>query len=241
MSLRTMGSTAPGLVTTAEAAKMLGLDVTTFRSMVRRGMIHPAHGKGAGGSSLFALSDIAALADLRFQNLDLATVATMAMRALVLSRNNEKRLNHVTNLLGLNVPSLGTTESEVIALFIEAQDLVQEDEELTAAEAHRWAGIFYAMDEAYLRLVAHYGSTNEPWEPFLALAQKLCENAPRAVFSFNKELESAYAYLEAGRRHLRTVVYFYFRAKNGARAADASFLEMDGSIDAEIAGLLFRS
>lgn len=221
---------------------MLGVTISTLQVMVRKGMIQPDHSsKRVTAASFFQLSEVAALADLRFQRLDMPTLATMAMRALAISKSNEKRINQIADLLGLNSKTLSTEEADVVALHIEAQDLLAEDRDLAPDEIRRWANIFYAVTEDYFRLVVHYTSTETPWEPFLGLAQKLSEGAPTEKFIFHKDLESAYGYLEAGRRHLRTVTYFYFRAKYGQRAANRSFIEMNDSIDAEIAGLLYKT
>lgn len=241
MGFRNMGSTPEDCVTVEEAAKLLSVNLRTLRKMISDGTLLPVfQGRKIRGGTYLRRIEVVALVDLRSQNVDLASVASMAMRALAVSKSNERRLNHLDDLLMLRTKTLETTESEVISRYIEAQDLVdQELSQLPADEVRRWANFFYAMDESYLRMIAHYTTTEEPWEPYMSLAQKFSERAPRSLFGMNKDLETAYGYLEAGRRHLRTIAYFYFRAKNGGATANAVFAEMDMSFDAEIARLLY--
>lgn len=242
MGLKIMGSTALDEMSAAEAAETLGVQLRTLNKMVRNGLIQPTRSKGKTiASYTFRSSEVTALAELRYKKLDLAAVQSIAMRAYVSARGVERRVTLLYELLGLELPALETDESGVVQLFIAAQDAAADDDlTLTAQGVRKWATIIHAIDEAYLRLIEQYTGSEEPWEPFFSLAQKLCADVPRRTFLFNKDLETAYGCLEAARRHLRAVMYFFYKEKHGGKAANKAFPEMDDrGIDAEIASFLY--
>ncbi len=222
-----------GLLSLEETAKLLGVATKTVLMMVRRGQLHPTYLRSRG--TYFHPADVAIVTRLKEQEYNLLDVAGLALRALVLAQRNERRLNQISDLLGLNVPLLPTEEASVIELYGKARDLLVEEERvLETADVFYWANVFYAFDEAYLRLVKQACATLQPWEPFLSLAQALCEGVPREVLRLQPELAEAYAYLEVGRRHLRVVVYCYFRSVEGPDTANRAFTDIDLNDDREI-------
>lgn len=224
-------------ISAAEAAKLLGVDLRTLRTMARRGLIQPLP-TSRGTTLVFSIHDVATLIELRGQKLDLAAVTSLAMRAYVASKSNERRLALISDLLGLNRTTLETDEAGVVSLFLEAQDTdpltVHSPEAL-----RRWASILFSIDEAYLRIVEHHTGSPEPWRPFFGLAQGISA-APGPRGLRRKEVEAAFLYLDTARRHLRTVMYVYYREKYGIRAADRAFPEMEPrGVDAELAAILY--
>lgn len=239
-----MGSKQADEMPAAEAAKVLGVDIRTLQGMVRQGLLQPATSqRSVTSSTMFRADEVAAFADMRFKKLDLSSVANMAMRAYVISKSNERRINHISDLLGLDLPALDTDEASVVQLFIEAEDFeLQAKEPATLQEVRRWATILFSIDEAYLKLVEHYTGSSEPWQPFFDVAQRIIEAIPARSFLRRRDLEAGYAYLEAARRHFRSVMYFYYRMKHGQRAADNAFPEMDDrGVDAELTAILYPS
>lgn len=237
-----MGSTADDEMPASEVAKILNVDIRTLQGMVRRGLLQPAaKRRTVTASTPFRADEVAAFADVRFKKLDLGFVASMAMRAYVISKANERRIDRVSDLLGLDLPALETDEDSVVRLFIEAQEHELPERVLPPLEeVRRWATVLFSIDENYLRLVEHHTGCTEPWEPFFELAQRMLEAAPARSTIRSRELEAAFAYLEAARRHFRGVMYFFYRARHGQRAADRAFPEMtDRGVDAEMAALLY--
>jgi hypothetical protein len=239
-----MGSRTADEMPASEVAKVLGVDIRTLQGMVRRGLLQPvAKHKVVTASTLFRADEIAAFADVRFKKLDLGFVASMAMRAYVISTANAKRIDRISDLLGLDLPALETDETSVVRLYIEAQDFELEEKIPTSLEEiRRWAATLFSIDESYLRLIEHYTGNPEPWQPFFDLVQRITETAPPRSMIRRRDVEAGYAYLEAARRHFRGVMYFFYRSKHGQRAADRAFPEMDDrGIDAELAAILYPS
>ena len=71
----------------------------------------------------------------------------------------------------------------------------------------------------------------ETWQAFVTLAEKLCEQAPRGMFNFHKDLESAYGFLEAGRRNMLSCAFFFVRNRHGHQAAVDLFPDRRKSLD----------
>jgi len=213
------------LVTAVEAAELLGVTADMVHKMVRQGMLSPVLERGAARQQQhFHRSEVAAVAALRLMKLDLASVANLATRALAVAQRQEQQLEEVRALLGLRHRNLGCEEEEIVSLFVQAQDA--NETEHSPEEAREWASVFFGITEEYLRLVARHTATSEPWKPFLLLGEKLVEEGHAAL-------------VEAARRHLRQVAYFYLRNQEGQRVAHAKFPHVEGGIDETMIGLLF--
>lgn len=225
------------LVPFREAARMLNLVPTTLHKMASRGIIQPVY-RNSGREKYFSQHDISALAEIIERKIDMASVADIAMQAYVTAKSNDRRLDDLYHLLGFRRPKLGTTESEVIALFIRTQDTVNDMEPEDAELVHEWAGIFYSVDEAYLNLVHLHTGIEEPWVVFLNLANAFVNQMPAHSFSVNPPLKSAYAYLAMSRDVLRSASYYYCRVRVGAKRANEAFRHVDDPIE-DVIRLLF--
>lgn len=239
-----MGSRQADEMPAEEAAKLLGIDIRTLQRLVHQGLLQPTGSRGKlGSATMFRAEEVAAYADLRFKKLDLSVVASMAMRSYVLSKANERRINHIADLLGLDLPALETDEQSVVQLYVEAEDFeLEEKTPASLLEIRRWGSVLFSMDESYLKIVEHHTGSPEPWRPFFDVAQRILEGAPAHSVLRRRDIESGYAYLAAAQRHFRGVMYFYYRMKHGRRAADRAFPEMDDrGMEAELAAILYPS
>jgi DNA-binding transcriptional MerR regulator len=206
------------------AAKILDVGVDEMHYLTDQGYIKSVALTGVTRKH-YHTSDVAALAEARAKRLSLNDVAAMAQKAYAISRANEQKLKNVLHFLGLDVRALGTDEEDVKSFVLQAKDALA-DVPAKCVEArwvYEWARQIYAVNEGYLRLIAGYIDTEEPWKNFMALLRRMMELAPLNLFGANKELESAYGYLEAAARSLRHAAYFYVRDQYGVRTADKSF------------------
>jgi hypothetical protein len=238
MGRNAMGSTREDLITAEEAAESLGVSTAMIHKMTTRGLLSPVD-FGKRRLKYFRRAEVAAVASIRMTKLDLATTANMAVRALALAQSNDRRLDELSSILGLQGTSLSLEENEVVALFIKTQDALKEDCAPTASEIREWAKVFLRISEEYLRVVVLHTAAPEPWKPFMLLGEKLAEEAPREKFSKDDLLTASYGFLEVARRHLRHVAYFYIRNERGAPTANKKFPNVEGGVDELMIGLLF--
>lgn len=239
MGQNTMGSEREDLITSEEAAELLNVHVSMIHKMSTTGLLSPVMLRGNKRVQRFyRRSEIAAVASLQLMKLDLSTAANIAIRALAQAQTNERRLEEVRALLGLTGGTLSLREQEVVALHIKVQDDLNAGR-ASAEEVRDWAKIFLSISEEYLKVVAHHTAAEEPWKAYMLLGDKLSEEAPRGMFSTDKMLEASYSLLEASRKHLRQVSYFYVRNNDGRSAASAQFPGVNGDIDEVLIGLLF--
>lgn len=233
-----MGSDLTGTLSVPEAARLLKVETRTLHQMVRRGLIRPVS-KGAANRLRFHLSDVAAASRIRNARLELHLVSNVAHQALALAEMNERRLDELYALLGIGYAVLPTDPEAVAQLFTEAEHLLEyEKPELSVEEVRNWARTFLAMTESYLRLVEDALGRAEPWQVFIDLSEKLCEQAPTGQFNFHKDVESAYGFLEAGRRNVFTCSFFFVRNRHGHTVAVELFPERRKTLDDAILAFL---
>lgn len=235
--------TPEDIITIEEAASILGVTTQMVHKLVSDGMLRAI--TGTEGEHLkkhlkkhFRQAEVAAYAEVRAKSLTLSEVAMMAQRAYAMSCSNERRLTNLTHALGLNSQVLETSEEAVVSLVIRMGDAEMMATQTTPdpSELMEWARIFFAVTEGYLGLVASYTSNEEPWAPFLHLAQALVVTPD--LLKTSRELEEASSFFEAARRNLRHVAYFYVWERYGTKKANQAF-DTKEDYATPILGLLF--
>ena len=225
-------------VSVAEAAKLLGVTDRTVRNYIDNGVLHRV---GPVRLGRVLLHDITAFAPILAKCFDFAAIARTTLRAMVTAVRAERRLDRLEALMGIDSYILPTDEVDVQAFHLKCTETaLSYTTDFSANDVLQWAYSLSAITEEYLQLVELVTYDNEPWAPYMELGRKLVEAAPKDMFSKYKDLEVAYAYLNAGRRHLRQVAYFYIRNKHGAKKANDAYPEVQkDTIDSDILSLLF--
>ena len=240
MGRNTMGSAGKELITAKEAAELLGITAGMVRKLARSGLLSPTlKNDGKKFRQFYDRSEISVLMGLRATKMNLPEVANTAVRALALAQINERRIDEVRSMLGMDIVPLSVEEQDVLLLYMKAQDARSEDRQPGAEEITSWARTLLSITESYLRVVSLHTGDEDPWKDFMLLADKWLGDAPREQFSTNRVLQAAYSLLEIGRRHLRQVAYFYSRSQHGRDAAGLKFPNVEGGVDEVLIGLLF--
>lgn len=222
------------LLTHAEAAKRLDVTTRHLSHMVRQGHIQPAVVGKRLADSKYREEDVNALLTLKTQRVTMPQVASLALRAHCLSLSTAERLAKICVFLGLENNQLRLDEDSVFELHVRVQDALSSDlTELGAGAIMEWAGVFNALDEAYLKLLEGYTQNASPWEPYLKLATALMAQSSAA-----KDANERFAYtcLDGARRNLRHVSYFYVLTRSGARMANDLFID---EVDEEVIAQLY--
>lgn len=218
------------LLTFAQTAELLDVTRRHLGHMVRQGYLRPAKVGRHRGESRFRREDVHAVLELRQRGRSLPKLATIATQARNLSLSNAARLEMICAFLGLENNRLRTDEDAVFTLHMKTQDTLKlELTELRAAAIMEWASTFNGFDEAYLQIVEDYTNDTHPWSSYLELANKLMaeqRDKPETNLRF------AYSCLDAARRHLRHVSYFYVMTRSGERLANDLFIK--GEVDDEV-------
>lgn len=210
-----------GRVTHAEAAEILDVTERHLRHMVRQGIIKPVKLGSSTAGHLYAAEEVNAILEARLSSTSLPAVARTALQAQALSRSISGKLDIICRFLGLENNRLSYDEEAVRGLLVRVQETLKEDfSELRSGAIVEWAATFNSFDEPYLQVVADILKTDNPWVPYLALANDLMVKRSRVEDS---NLTFAYACLDAARRNLRHVAYFYVLAKHGIRTANNLF------------------
>lgn len=233
-----MQSDHTGTLSSQEAAEILKVETSTLRQMVRRGLIRPV-GKGAVNRLRFHLSEVAAASRIRNARVELHTVSNVAHRALALAEMTEQRVQELYTLLGIGYSPLPVDATAVVRMFNEAEQLLElEEPMLSVDDVRSWAKAFLAMTTSYFTLTEDSVGRSETWNVYVDLVEKLCEQAPRGLFNFHKDLEAAYGFLEAGRRNVFSCAFFFVRARHGMRVATELFPERRKNLDEAVLAFL---
>ena len=210
------------LLSRKDTASLLRVTIQCLRKFVKQGLLKP---EGRGRQVCFRRADVVALLETVGGTMDLASVANTAMRALIKAEQCEQVLNKLLSTLGFTSRPLVTSRAAILRLYERAKGYRAEKEGTSeAGTVFYFSQELFGISEEYLRLVEHYTADGEPWRVFLEASEKLCELAPRHRLVHDYELASAYGFLEAARRHIRSVAYLYVRATHGAKVADDAFI-----------------
>jgi hypothetical protein len=109
----------------------------------------------------------------------------------------------------------------------------------TSDELVFWARTLHAVDEEYLDRVRTVTEDEQPWQKLMSAAQELCRRAPTGKFEADRELAQACGYVEAARRNLRNVCYFYVRTRRGARKAELAFPNARQDVHERVLSLVY--
>lgn len=211
-----MGS--DGLLSKEQAAELLGIAVTTFETLVGRGVFTPKLVRD--GSALpkrrYLVGEVEAYAASRNAKNTLAEVRLVAVQAISTARALERRVAFLEEALGARIRPPPLEEDDVINLFAEASD------SLTAFAFNernvlRWAKFFIGVGEEFFDYLEAVTGDENSWKVFYDLGQVIAQQTPAEVT--DKGVEAAVAYFEVGRRNLRAVVFFHLLSRFGATTA----------------------
>lgn len=219
-----------GLLTYKETAERLDVTRRHLSHMIREGYIRPMKIGRRMRDMLFQPEDVNAILNMRQRGVDLPRLAAIAQQAHSLSLTTAAKLEKVCAYLGLENNRLRTDEDSLFMLHMKAQDAMKEElSDLPASAVMEWASIFNGIDEGYLELIAAYTLDQQPWATYMNLAnQIMMKQSDRP----ETNLKFAYACLDAARRHLRHVSYFYVMVRSGERLANDLFIK--GEVDDEV-------
>ena len=228
-------------LTPAEAAKILNVTVRAFNHMVREGFISPEFPEGRkwNGKRLYREQDIADLLEVRAQKWDFVSTVAIAKQALVRTRQLERSVQSLMDVIGANMKPLSLKPRDITQLYLQIEEEIHRLDPYVPKEILRWAHVFYAMGEEYLWYIEQEIEDPEPWKKPLLLAEKLMEELPRDRCKIDRELEIAYQILDMARRNMRNVAYFYIRHRKSQRAAHKEFPALEGDISEEILSFAF--
>lgn len=219
-----------------EAAALLGIGYRTLTNWIAQGLL-TAHFPAGRKNVFFKRSDVQALRALREDKTDLWTVKALAMQALATARASEQRLLQVFEHLGLNATPLPRDEAGVQYLYEYTLEALTEEKLLNPAWVRFWAGSFFMMDEVYLELVTHFTDDPEPWRRYTDFANDVVRATLELEGTETADLQAAYRYFDAGRRHLTYVSYMTCRRAHGRRIADQVFGGAKSAVDELLAVL----
>jgi hypothetical protein len=229
------------LLSLKETADYLSVSRRTVTGYVASGYLKAVYtlGNRLREEPQFRTDEVAAFANTRGTTYGLSDLAGIARSADFRVTALQRQVDRLLEVLGADIPTLTCSETEVLALYSEMQELARTPNlPITSEFVFHWARIFYAIGEEYFAAIAHFTAASEPWVEPLKLATKIFEQKPQF---HDPELDAAYRYLLLGRRFMRQAAYFYVREQHGTRHAHQLFKEVTGDLNTKILSVVFAA
>ena len=225
-----MGRQIPeGFLTIDGVVERLNISKRHIQKMISAGRLRP-HITAKQRTHLFKIEDVDALALARAEGeTNLWVIHNTALQALATARRAEEGLRELQAQFGISLIVLERDPAAVRALYEEAAEAFSDEDVADPEFVSRWGGIFAAMDEVYLELVARLVGTDEPWLLFIehaeALASAVQQLNPATVGIRERHL------LLAGKKHLLHISYLLCRRLHGTRVTRRAFDKYAGPVE----------
>lgn len=229
------------LVTTAEAANLLGMGQRQFQKMVKSGVLkpHPTASKSTITKRLFRVTDVAAVKEIRDRGLNPEAAFVEARQTAMELQIVKRELELIRKTLGLDFPIIGADRDTVVRLLLRAEDLLREPPSKDTEVLLEWARTLHALTEAHYESITFHTSQKQPWRAFLNLGRHLGSGYDPLVTRYDLNLHTIYQLLAAGLRHARTAAYMHVRALYGKTYAAKVFPDAKGCPHEEVIALSF--
>jgi len=211
-----------------EAADILGVHTRTLQDYVKKGWVraHYPENWRPGDPRTYAKEEVCALKEILNEDFDLAMIYNTVVHTYVAGRVNDRRLDALERMLGLDSPVVEYDRGSIHALYLKARyasaNPPKEPEELL-----EWAGIFMAIHPEYFLLAKHHLEDPSPWKTFLELGEKVGMNQPGDESS--RDMKLAYGYFQSARHHLRSSVVAFLALHGRSEEISKEFPEYEPS------------
>lgn len=218
-----------------EAAAILAVTPQMVHKYVEKGML-PCHyptGKkpGVRRSRTFRRVDVDALAELREDGI-CTSQAALISHVLGLSvkiRRLEQGHDELLCYLGMSDHKLSTDYADVMQLYLEAKQIIEQPLSVDDLRDVRWARRLLPIGEDYLAIVKMHTQDKEPWQVFT--------NSLKRLLVVHSDPGPIRAVLENALLNLRNASFLYICSLEGPRIAKKKFTH--ASYTGRVFGLLF--
>ena len=195
-------------VTRQEAAELMGVHEDTITKWTNRGRLvaETFRGNCVGRPSVYyRRCHIMEMHAAMEEGDDVCRTRDLAIRALAISSNNERRLIEIYDAMGLGIEPLARDPDSMHDLYASTYEtpFVQE---LGAVQWVRfWASSVFAMETRYLHLASEVTHNADVWLHyinFLDLVEKRAHALVEHRLQIDPALVHAYNYLSAAKKHL---------------------------------------
>ena len=222
------------LIGTMEAAEFMGVSPSYLRKMVAAGSlnIYPGPDKV---HKMYNLEELSVLKTLREKDIDLTSVAAMAVQATLTVKKLERTVKHLMVATQLDIPLLSIDKDDISTLCSRIE-LALESTHYNIPDVYEWSKVFQGVGEETLDAIARYDGTEEPWAKLLALGKRMMSYG---IKTSGKDLYSkaAYQLLNHGLRNARAASFFYVQTKFGSGTAFRLFPDAKGDAHDSLAML----
>lgn len=219
------------LISLTEAAKILGVSKKQVQRKVSGGLLKAHY---LGRYTLFNPNDVYELSELENSGLSFTQIALMAKKAHMSAIRSERIVDRLIALLEFDYPIISLDKADVVSLHIRTEDALKQVTSYSLKEVTEWTRVFLAIGEEYFEAIAEYTKSEEPWEPYVKLAQKISLDAPREDILHDREVRIIYGCLSKARTSVRQTAFFYIQSKFGMSIARRLFPESKADVHEDI-------
>lgn len=231
------------LVSSAEAAHLLGIGPRQLQRLVKSGVLkpHPTASRSTIKNRVFRMSDIAAIQEIRSRgnNPEAAFVeARQAAMEVKILRQDMEKMRYV---LGLDMPMVATDRDTVMGLVLEAEDTLRDTPSDDPVVLLKWAKILHSLSEAHFESITFHSEQKEPWKSFLNLGRHLLSGHNPMTTRYDLPLHNIYLLLAAGLKKARQTAYFHVRTLYGKEYAARIMPEVKGCPHEDVIAMSFNN
>lgn len=155
----------------------------------------------------------------------------------------EERNSQIMHFLGMSAPRLPRDVTAVLLMVETLMKPIDYHQVVSADYIRYWAGVFFGVNDEYLRAVGLLLESKEPWRLFIDFAnrleRKLVTSGGAALLRSN-ELAMAERYLNAASSHLWYVSYIHCLRRHGHYIAGEVFGERPSAVKEMVAVALLH-
>ena len=227
-------------LTTNEAADYLDTSIGVIYYYVRVGKLKRVpRTPGTTGRAryLFLEEDVQAIYNKKIEHSVTHDEALVrAVRAEAISRDTERRIGHLYEMLGFEYDVQDLSEESLRTQYKTTVDLSDiNSPPITPEEAVDLARCAYRMNEEHLRLLRIFTKDKTPWEAYL----QAIDSALYAMRELGScESSAITTYLLAAARNVRHVAFEFARTAYGHVQAEKLIVGSPEEVDASLAAIL---
>jgi len=214
-----MNNGSTGLLSSQEAADLLGIQKDTLRHWKTKGVLCPRYTEEGGRrGEYYDPAEVAAFSEARTKGLKTESLRLVVSQAYATARTSQRRLDALEAALGLSSKTLSMRPEDVASLYADAlkdsRRIINGKEKVAY-----WADKLFGVTDVYLKHTSEVVGVKDSWTPFMELSRQLRTHQDVEACTFDVEARLIYGRLHAACKQLTSQVFAYCVLVYGVRKA----------------------
>jgi hypothetical protein len=223
-------------LTAEEVASILGIGRRQLGRHVRKGLLRQFHPEGKQ-VPYYDPEEVTALLNIRNKSVSSTALSMLVKQTSMRVTHLEKIVEQLITALGANIEVLPIDKDSVVALWYRAKAALEAGTGQDTKEVLAWAGIFSAIGEEHLEVLATALELEEPYNVFTKLGKELYKKYPYGLED-DPGAKGVLQLLNVSRDKLRRVMESYISMTSGKVLGYEIFPKSKGDAHTDIVALI---